>query len=71
MSKKHEIKQKLAKLSDEIEAMAGKTEDEGFKQDIFDAMKETFIDVQKQLGRVEEAEAIARNLALPFPARIG
>lgn len=69
MSKKHEIKQKLAKLSDEIEAMAGKTEDEGFKQDIFDAMKETFIDVQKQLGRVEEAEAIARNLATPVPGQ--
>jgi HK97 family phage major capsid protein len=69
MSKKHEIKQKLAKLSDEIEAMAGKTEDEGFKQDIFDAMKETFIDVQKQLGRVEEAETIARNLATPVPGQ--
>lgn len=69
MSKKHEIKQKLAKLSDEIEAMAGKTEDEGFKQDIFDALKETFIDVQKQLGRVEEAEVIARNLATPVPGQ--
>jgi HK97 family phage major capsid protein len=69
MSKKHEIKQKLAKLSDEIEAMAGKTEDEGFKQDIFDALKENFIDVQKQLGRVEEAEVIARNLATPVPGQ--
>ncbi len=69
MSKKHEIKQKLAKLSDEIETMAGKTEDEGFKQDIFDALKETFIDVQKQLGRVEEAEVIARNLATPVPGQ--
>jgi HK97 family phage major capsid protein len=69
MSKKHEIKQKLAKLSDEIETMAGKTEDEGFKQDIFDALKETFIEVQKQLGRVEEAETIARNLATPVPGQ--
>jgi hypothetical protein len=59
MSKKHEIKQQLAKLSDEIELMAGKSEDEGFKQDIYDAMKEKFIDINKQLGRVEEAEKIA------------
>lgn len=69
MSKKHEIKQQLAKLADEIELMAGKSEDEGFKQDIFDAMKEKFIDINKQLGRVEEAEAIARNLATPVPGQ--
>ena len=69
MSKKHEIKQQLAKLSDEIEAMAGKSEDEGFKQDIYDAMKERFIDINKQLGRVEEAEKIAANLATPVPGQ--
>lgn len=69
MSKKHEIKQQLAKLSDEIEAMAGKSEDDGFKQDIYDAMKEKFIDIQKQLGRVEEAEKIAANLATPVPGQ--
>ena len=69
MSKKHEIKQQLAKLSDEIEAMAGKSEDEGFKQDIYDAMKEKFIDINKQLGRVEEAEKIAANLATPVPGQ--
>lgn len=69
MSKKHEIKQRLSKLSDEIEAMAGKSEDEGFKQEIYDAMKEEFADITKQLGRVEEAEAIARNLATPVPGQ--
>jgi HK97 family phage major capsid protein len=69
MSKKHEIKQQLAKLSDEIELMAGKSEDEGFKQDIYDAMKEKFIDINKQLGRVEEAEKIAANLATPVPGQ--
>ena len=69
MSKKHEIKAQLAKLSDEIEAMAGKSEDEGFKQDIYDAMKEKFIDINKQLGRVEEAEKIAANLAMPVPGQ--
>jgi HK97 family phage major capsid protein len=69
MSKKHEIKAQLAKLADEIEAMAGRSEDEGFKQDIYDAMKEKFIDINKQLGRVEEAEKIAANLATPVPGQ--
>lgn len=69
MSKKHEIKMALGKLSDEIEVMAGKSEDEGFKQDIYDAMKEKFVELNKQLGRVEEAEKIATNLATPVPGQ--
>jgi HK97 family phage major capsid protein len=69
MSKKHELKQALSKLSDEIEAMAGKSEDEGFKQDIYDALKEKFVDINKQIGRVEEAEKIAANLATPVPGQ--
>lgn len=69
MSKKHELKQVLGKLADEIEAMAGKSEDEGFKQDIYDALKEKMVDATKQLGRVEEAETIARNLATPVPGQ--
>jgi len=69
MSKKHELKQKLAKLSDEIEAMAGKSDDEGFKEDIYNALKEQFVDINKQIGRVEEAEQIARNLATPVPGQ--
>ena len=69
MSKKHELKQALGKVSDEIEAMAGKSDDEGFKQDIYDALKEKFVDLNKQLGRVEEAEKIAANLATPVPGQ--
>ncbi len=69
MSKKHEIKQRLAKLSDEIEIMASKSEADGFKQDIYDAMKEEFSEITKQLGRVEEAEVFARNLATPVPGQ--
>ena len=69
MSKKHEIKAKLAKLSDEIEKMAGKSEQEGFTQEVYDAMKVEFADITKQLGRVEEAETIARNLATPVPGQ--
>lgn len=69
MTKKHEIKQALAKVSDEIEAMAGKSDAEGFKQDIYDALKEKFVELNKQLGRVEEAEKIAANLATPAPGQ--
>src|SRR5258707_14798361 len=69
MAKKHEVKQMLAKVSDEIEAMAGKSEAEGFKQDVYDALKEQFVEINKQLGRLEEAETIARNLATPVPGQ--
>jgi HK97 family phage major capsid protein len=69
MSKKHELKQMLAKIVDEIDAMAGKSDDEGFKQEIYDALKDKMADVTKQLGRVEEAETIARNLATPVPGQ--
>lgn len=69
MSKKHELRQALAKVSDEIEAMAGKSEAEGFKEDIYDALKEKFQEINRQLGRVEEAEKIAANLATPVPGQ--
>lgn len=69
MSKKHELKQMLAKVSDEIEAMAGKSDADGFKQDVYDALKEKFVEINKQLGRVEEAEQIAANLATPVPGQ--
>lgn len=65
MAKKHEIKQLLSKTADEIEAMAAKSTDEGFKQEVFDVLKERFVELQKQLGRVEEAEQIARGLLVP------
>jgi HK97 family phage major capsid protein len=68
MAKKHEVKQQLSALSDEIEKMAGKSGDE-FKQDIYDALKEKFVEVTAQLGRVEEAETIARNLATAVPGQ--
>jgi HK97 family phage major capsid protein len=69
MSKKHELKQMLAKVADEIEAMAGKSDDEGFKQEVYDALVEKFADINKRIGRVEEAEKIAANLAQPVPGQ--
>ncbi|MCS3690940.1 phage major capsid protein [Bradyrhizobium elkanii] len=69
MSKKHELKQALAKVSDEIEVMASKSVDDGFQQDVYDALKEKFIEINKQIGRVEEAEKIAANLATPVPGQ--
>ena len=65
MAKKHELRQALSKATDELEAMAGKSEAEGFKQDVYDALKEKIADLQAQLKRVEEAEKIAANLATP------
>ena len=65
MAKKHELRQALSKAADELELMAGKSEADGFKQDVYDALKEKIADLQKQLLRVEEAENVAANLATP------
>src|SRR5579872_1488132 len=69
MAKKHELRQALGKAVDELEAMAGKSEAEGFKQDVYDALKEKIEDLKKQLARVEDAEKIAANLATPVPGQ--
>jgi HK97 family phage major capsid protein len=65
MAKKHQLRQALNKAADELEAMAGKSEAEGFKQDVYDALKEKIADLQTQLTRVEEAEKVAASLATP------
>jgi HK97 family phage major capsid protein len=69
MAKKHELRQALSKAADELEAMAGKSEAEGFKQDVYDALKEKIADLQTQLKRVEEAEKVASSLATPVPGQ--
>jgi HK97 family phage major capsid protein len=65
MAKKHELRQALSKAVDELESMAGKSEAEGFKPDVYDALKEKIADLRAQLGRVEEAEKVAASLATP------
>lgn len=67
MSKKYELKQALAKAADEIETLAGKSDDDGFNQEVYDALKAKFEGLKVQLARVEEAEKIAANLATPVP----
>jgi HK97 family phage major capsid protein len=69
MAKKHELRQALSKAADELELMAGKSEAEGFKQDVYDALKEKIADLQTQLKRVEEAEKVAASLATPVPGQ--
>lgn len=69
MSKKHELRQQLSKAADELEIMAGKSEGEGFKAEVYDALKEKIADLQKQLKRVEEAEQVAASLATPVPGQ--
>lgn len=69
MAKKHELRQALSKAVDELESMAGKSVDEGFKEDVYDALKEKIADMQTQLTRVEEAEKVAASLATPVPGQ--
>jgi len=69
MSKKHELRQALSKAVKELEEMAGKSEAEGFKQDVHDALLEKIADLKKQIERVEAAEKIAAALASPVPGQ--
>jgi HK97 family phage major capsid protein len=65
MAKKHELRQALSKAVDELEVMAGKSEAEGFRSEVYDALKEKISDLRSQLSRVEEAEKVAASLATP------
>jgi len=67
MSKKFELKQALAKAAEELEAMAGKSEEDGFCEDVYDALRAKIDGLQTQISRVEAAEKIAANLAQPVP----
>src|SRR5229473_315589 len=69
MAKKHELRQAMSKAVTELELMAGKSEAEGFKQDVHDALVEKIADLKKQLERVEAAEKIAASLATPVPGQ--
>jgi HK97 family phage major capsid protein len=69
MSKKHELRQALSKAADELEAMAGKSVAEGFKQEIYDALEEKIAELRQQLDRVEKAEKVAAALATPVPGQ--
>lgn len=69
MAKKHELRASLSKAADELESMAGKSVDEGFKEDVYDALKEKIVDLRTQLARVEDAEKVAASLATPVPGQ--
>jgi hypothetical protein len=66
MAKIHELRQQLSKAVDELELMAGKSEADGFNQDVYDALKDTTIPaLQAHIKRVEDSNKIAANLASP------
>jgi len=65
MSKKYELKAALAKACEALETMAAKSEAEGFKQDVYDALVEEIEQKKAQLERFEKAQTIASNLATP------
>lgn len=70
MAKIHELRQQLSKAVDELEAMAGKSEAEGFKQDVYDALKDNTIpELQKRIKQLEDAQKIAASLAAPVPGQ--
>jgi HK97 family phage major capsid protein len=70
MAKIHELRQQLSKAVDELEAMAGKSEADGFKQDVYDALKDgTIPELQKRIGQLDDAQKIAASLATPVPGQ--
>lgn len=69
MAKIHELRQQLGKAVDELEMMAGKSEADGFKQELYDALKEKIAELQGQVKRAEEARDMAANLASPVPGQ--
>lgn len=70
MAKIHELRQQLGKAVDELEAMAGKSEADGFKQDVYDALKDgTIPELQKRIAQLEDAQKIAASLATPVPGQ--
>ncbi len=69
MAKKHELKQQLATATDNLVLMAGKTEDEGFEKETFEALEARIEELKAQIGRVEKAEKAAALLATPVPGQ--
>jgi len=69
MATKHELKQQLSAASDAYSLMAGKTVDEGFDQDVYDALQTKIEGTIAQIARVEQAERTAASLATPLPGQ--
>ena len=68
MAKKHELRQQLGKAADELELMAGKSEADGFKQEVYDALKEKiFSNSSPAWKRPRRSPPVSRRR---FPARI-
>ena len=64
-TKLHELRQALGKAVDELEQMAGKSEAEGFKREVYDALVEKIEDIKERISRAEHAQKIAAALAAP------
>jgi HK97 family phage major capsid protein len=65
MAKIHELKAQLGAAVDQLEAMAGKSEADGFKEDVYEALKVEIAEIKQRISRAEEASTEARNLAQP------
>jgi HK97 family phage major capsid protein len=62
----HEVKQALAKASDELLVMAAKSAEDGFDQEVYDALVEKTTQLRTQQERMEKAQKIAAALAVPM-----
>src|SRR5579859_553185 len=68
-TRKNELRQQISVAVRELETMAGKSTADGFKQEVFDALKNKIADLKGQLDRVLEAESVVAALAAPVPGQ--
>jgi HK97 family phage major capsid protein len=65
MATKHELRQKLAVVEDELAKMDGLTAEDGFDQDVFDSFEAKKTEFQGAIDRIERREKEASARAVP------
>lgn len=68
-TRKSALKEQLAKAVDEIVLMSDKTEEEGFDNDVYEALEAKIEQLKAQIDRVEKSEKRAAELATPVPGQ--
>lgn len=67
--KRHEVQKELAKALEEIDIMAGKSDDEGFKKELYEALVENAEKLAAQIERIDNAQNLARKLVRVAPGQ--
>src|SRR5579859_6350005 len=68
-SRKHELRQAISLCAKELDEMAPKTEAQGFKKEVFDALKDKLKSLKEQYDRVVEADNLVASLAEKIPGQ--